>query len=30
MDIVCNVMFTQMIAKAGINKFGETTVAMLK
>ena len=31
MDIACNVMFTQMSAKAGINKFGETTIAaMLK
>ena len=31
MDIACNVMFTQMTAKAGIKQFGETAVAaMLK
>ena len=31
MDIACNIMFTQMTAKAGIKKFGETAVvAILK
>ena len=29
MDIACNIMFTQMTAKAGIKKFGETAVAAI-